>query len=110
MKYVNRKHCRLPIRRFAAVCFLAFSMGNLATAREVIDFDAHWKFALNDQPGANVPAFDDSDWRVLNVPHDWAFEADYAEDAAQTDRGGYKPGGMGWYRKKIGRASGRERV
>ncbi len=91
----------LTSRRFAAVCFLAFSMGSLATAREVIDFDAQWKFALNDQPGAEAPAFDDSDWRVLNVPHDWAFEADYAEDAAQTDRGGYKPGGMGWYRKSF---------
>lgn len=78
-------------------------MGSLVTAREVLDFDAHWKFTLNDQPGAHVPTFDDSDWRVLNVPHDWAFEADYAEDAAQTDRGGYKPGGMGWYRKTFER-------
>jgi len=70
-----------------------------ASARELEHFDRDWKFALGDKSGAEAEAFDDSDWRVLDVPHDWAFEADYARDAAQTDRGGYKPGGMGWYRK-----------
>jgi len=69
------------------------------SAREVLDFDAAWKFALGDHPAAAEVAFVDSDWRMLNVPHDWAFEADYAEDAAQRDKGGYKTGGIGWYRK-----------
>jgi len=69
------------------------------SAREVLDFDADWKFALVDHPGVAKGAFSDSDWRVLNIPHDWAFEADYAEDAAQRDKGGYKPGGIAWYRK-----------
>ncbi len=69
------------------------------SAREVADFDTGWRFKLGDLPQAKAAAFDDSSWRALDVPHDWAFEADYAEDAAQTDRGGYKPGGIGWYRK-----------
>lgn len=71
------------------------------SARDVIDFDADWRFALGDRAGAEIVAFDDSTWRGLSVPHDWAFEADYAEDAAQADRGGYKPGGIGWYRKSF---------
>lgn len=87
------------IQKLAAVCLLAFSLVGLANAREVVDFDADWKFAHDEQAGADVPEFDDSDWRVLNVPHDWAFEADYSPKAAQGDAGGYKPGGLGWYRK-----------
>ncbi len=70
-------------------------------AREQRDFDADWRFVLGDPAGADAVAFDDSSWQMLDVPHDWAFEADYAEDAAQGDRGGYKPGGIGWYRKSF---------
>jgi beta-galactosidase len=69
------------------------------SAREVHDFDAGWKFELGDSPKAKAASFDDAAWRTLDVPHDWAFEADYSPDGAQRDRGGYKPGGIGWYRK-----------
>lgn len=61
-----------------------------------------WQFLPGDRPGAEAQAFDDAGWRTLDVPHDWAFEADYAQDAAQSDKGGYKPGGIGWYRKSFG--------
>lgn len=71
------------------------------SAREVIDLDQGWRFALGDHKGAAKTAHSDADWRVLNVPHDWAFEADYAEDAAQGAQGGYKPGGIAWYRKSF---------
>lgn len=57
-------------------------------AREVKEFDAKWRFALGDPKGADAGAFDDSSWRLLDVPHDWAFEADYAKDGEQTDKGG----------------------
>ena len=79
--------------------FVLLLMTGSLSAREVVDFDAGWKFNLGDSPKAKAAGFNDSSWRSLDVPHDWAFEADYAEDAAQTDRGGYKPGGIGWYRK-----------
>ncbi len=69
------------------------------SAREVADFDSGWTFKLGDSPAARAVAFDDTAWRTLDVPHDWAFEADYSPDGAQRDRGGYKPGGIGWYRK-----------
>jgi len=67
--------------------------------RATIPLDADWRFYLGDATGAEALDYNDAAWRTLNVPHDWAFEADYSEDAAQTDRGGYKPGGIGWYRK-----------
>jgi beta-galactosidase len=37
-------------------------------------FDSDWRFLRADAPGAEAPAFDDSRWRVLDVPHDWSIE------------------------------------
>jgi len=80
------------------VFVLLFAAVSLS-AREIISFDDGWKFKLGDFPMAKAVGFDDTAWRTLDVPHDWAFEADYSPDGAQRDRGGYKPGGIGWYRK-----------
>ena len=45
-----------------------------APGREIVNFDSGWKFARLDQPGADKPDFNDSKWRVLDLPHDWAIE------------------------------------
>ncbi|NQZ59689.1 MAG: hypothetical protein HRT88_19735, partial [Lentisphaeraceae bacterium] len=45
--------------------------------RETINFDADWMFLLGDAKGAQAPGYKDTSWRKLNLPHDWAFEADY---------------------------------
>ncbi|TWU44848.1 Beta-galactosidase [Novipirellula aureliae] len=81
---------------------LSFLLGLMMTSQAQsvsTDFDADWKFHLGDAPGAEQPTLNDQSWRSLRLPHDWAFESDYSRDAAQTDKGGYKPGGIGWYRK-----------
>ncbi|MDR3798943.1 MAG: beta-galactosidase GalA [Terracidiphilus sp.] len=51
--------------------------------------------------------FDDSKWRALNLPHDWAVELPFVRDDALQSHG-YKPLGrrypetsVGWYRKEI---------
>ena len=70
-------------------------------ARQVVALDTAWRFTLSDPAGAEAPAWDDATWRLLDVPHDWAFEAPYEEAAAQGEKGGYKPGGVGWYRRSF---------
>ena len=37
-------------------------------------FDEHWRFHRGDASGAEGTVFDDSDWRSLDVPHDWRIE------------------------------------
>lgn len=59
----------------------------------------NWKFFPSDVREAINPQYDDSKWRVLNLPHDWAFENGYSIDGAQTARGGYASGGIGSYRQ-----------
>ena len=61
----------------------------------------HWKFILDDQPDFKNPDFDDSEWRTLNVPHDWSIEGEFSEVNPATPGGGALPGGTGWYRKSI---------
>lgn len=89
------------IRVLLAGFFLVTGAAALRAERVVENIDHDWRFHLGESPGAEQPAFADHDWRKLDVPHDWAFEAPYAENAAQSDRGGYKPGGIGWYRREF---------
>ena len=37
-------------------------------------FDSDWRFLRADAPGAEAPGFDDSAWRILDLPHDWSLE------------------------------------
>ncbi len=61
------------------------------------DFDANWLFSKGDFASAMMPAFDDSGWRALNVPHDWSIEGPFGAEFGSGN--GYAPGGIGWYRK-----------
>jgi beta-galactosidase len=68
-----------------------------APARTVMDFDSDWRFTKGDFATAAMPAFDDDDWRRVNVPHDWSIEGPFSADYACGS--GFAPGGLGWYRK-----------
>jgi len=37
-------------------------------------FDSGWRFLRADAPGAEALVFDDSKWRVFDVPHDWSLD------------------------------------
>ncbi len=86
-------------------------------------FNDGWRFHRGDALGAEQPAFDDSGWRALDVPHDWSIEdlpetADQGSDTIWTEgtnpvrvgpfdmygsegkvATGWVVGGIGWYRK-----------
>ena len=67
--------------------------------RSTYDFDFNWKFKLGDFPEASAMAYQDDDWRTLNVPHDWSIEGDYDRLNPAGMAGGFLPTGIGWYRK-----------
>src|SRR5262249_33562099 len=90
-------------------------------------FNSDWRFHRGDVHGAEAAPFDDSGWRVLDVPHDWSIEdlpkpndeqsgATWIEGNAPTRTGpfdlyasegqaatGWTVGGIGWYRKSFDR-------
>ena len=99
-----------------SVCLLIECSGQkktLAFNDRVRDFDAHWHFIKDSIPGAEQIAFDDSKWRVLDLPHDWSIEdlpeqipgktigpfSQASEGANNGASTGHGVGGTGWYRK-----------
>ena len=72
---------------------------NAESVRSRENFGASWKFHLGDIQDAEQLDFDDSDWRDLDVPHDWSIEGEFSKEHPATPGGGALPGGIGWYRK-----------
>ena len=60
-------------------------------------FDDGWTFVQKDVEGAEAPAFDDSRWKQVAVPHDWSVKGHLSPDNASCT--GFLPAGIGWYRK-----------
>lgn len=91
----------LGLRVLCAACLLQLltSCFNADTPRRRTDFTEGWTFHLGDVAQASAPNFDDSSWRVLNLPHDWAIEGEFSADNPSGAGGGALPGGVGWYRK-----------
>ncbi len=77
--------------------------GRLAqpTGRETHNFDFGWKFFKGQAQGAEKIDYDDSQWRDLDVPHDWSIEGSFAENNAGGENGGFLPLGIGCYRKQF---------
>lgn len=65
--------------------------------RELINAD--WYFNLGDSKYAGAEYFNHSEWRNLELPHDWSVESVASPSLASCT--GYLPGGIGWYRKEL---------
>lgn len=63
--------------------------------------DTTWRFHLGDPDGAHRPDFSDHVWRELDLPHDWSIEGEIDEQNPSGARGGFYPGGVAWYRRRI---------
>jgi beta-galactosidase len=71
------------------------------TSRIILNFDTSWRFLKDDAQGAENISFDDSQWRDLDLPHDWSIEGPYDRTNPTSRGGGYLPAGIGWYRKSL---------
>jgi beta-galactosidase len=70
------------------------------------DFDFRGNFSKTGNFGAVAAlAFDDGDWKSLDLPHDWAIELPFENDPALGSKGFYPLGraypatSVGWYRR-----------
>lgn len=108
-------------RLWSAILLLTACMAAQAATpgRERLSLDRGWLFHLGDivQPpikghgesygnakagnaaGAAGTEYDDSDWRHLDLPHDWAVEGPFDPNANVSQ--GYRPRGIGWYRRYL---------
>ena len=87
---------------------------SISTSRTTVLLDFGWKFHAGDIAGAEAMTFDDSDWRVVDLPHDFQIEQPWVAPGSEehpdaSDPGanvlsrlssrGFKEMGIGWYRK-----------
>jgi len=97
--------CRFAI--LLIVCLMLFgAVPSVSAQRTTSSFDHDWRFLKGDAAGAEKPDFDDSDWRKLDVPHDWSIEGPIGEKNSTGPGGGFMPSGVCWYRKHFTLESG----
>jgi beta-galactosidase len=93
------------LKRYSVSLILIFLILISCTTNEKvrsrIDFTEDWKFCPGDNEIANRLDFDDSSWRILNIPHDWSIEGEFSEENPTKINGGALPAGIGWYRKSF---------
>jgi len=115
--------CSFVLAACAALFVTQFAAAE--SPREQLSLDANWKFHLGDIPldsfaggegvrlyganltdsggkaghvwGAAARGFNDRNWREVNLPHDWAVEQAFDPKAEKQE--GYRPRGIGWYRR-----------
>ena len=91
------------------IFLLLFSGGcnksNKEAPRQKMLFDFDWRFHRGDVENGQNPQFNDADWRLVDLPHDWSIE-DLPRKSSPFDStaiggidAGYLAGGTGWYRK-----------
>jgi beta-galactosidase len=85
---------------FVSFLFLFFTCidANAQTHRTQ-SFNNDWKFMLGDDSLAKSPNYNDTQWRKLNLPHDWSIEGEFNEKNPTTPNEAGLPAGIGWYRK-----------
>lgn len=91
------------IRNFLSLvtALLLLSCNTEKSVRMINKIDSDWLFYLGEVPEANGSAIDDSQWRKIDLPHDWSIE--HIPDSTNPSgvAGGFTMGGIGYYRKKI---------
>jgi beta-galactosidase len=108
--------CGAALLLLLALCLTGHAQ---AQGRERLSLDAGWLFHRGDVPmpaitghgmsyhngkanngwGAAAADFDDSGWRRLNLPHDWAVEGPFVRTANPSQ--GYRERGIAWYRRYV---------
>lgn len=72
--------------------------GESRSVRERVSFNENWKFQTTNDADATKTSYDDSNWRVLNLPHDAAIEGEFHPDN-NSRTGGLPNQGRRVYRK-----------
>lgn len=94
---------RITIRLLYFFLFIKlalFQSCNLQMITDPVSFNDGWKFNKGAVEGAFQQDFDDTLWRDITLPHDWAIEGPF--DSSYNARSGGLPfHGIGWYRKKF---------
>jgi len=84
-------------------CALKEDLSAQLKYRKVENFNRDWRFYYADTTDLKMDyktaAYNDGQWRKLDLPHDWSIEGEFKKEYPASPEGGALPGGIGWYRK-----------
>ena len=106
--------------------FLCFFLINISAVERRNSLLSEWRFHLGEVEGGELENLDDSQWELVNVPHDWAIAMPFSGDndlqnvavkqngesvaTLKTGRTGGLPWmGTGWYRTRFLTPQGTEK-
>jgi beta-galactosidase len=96
------------MKKTFTIIIILFSILNLKgqnKSASISSFDSDWKFHRGNYFGAESLNFNDSNWRKIDIPHDWSIEnipntsSPFSPNAVSSVSGGFTVGGTGIYRK-----------
>ncbi len=89
----------LALPAASAAASAAAASAQPASPRVVQPLAEGWRFHKGDPSTAMQPAFDDSAWRAVRVPHDWSMDEPFRAEYGSGN--GYAAGGVAWYRHRF---------
>jgi len=99
----------LPLMIIILIINFSCDVSRFTDENRTILFDEDWRFIKDDPEDAESPSFDDSIWRLIDLPHDWSIEdlpnqsdsviGPFSKSSIGKMRTGYTIGGTSWYRK-----------
>ena len=113
---IKRQCWCMLLTAMAALCYIGTAEAQVSFGRTT-PFNDNWRFALvgtdirptdGNNIAAEAPAYNDSQWRRLQLPHDWSVEHPMSPHLFSCT--GYLPGGVGWYRKHFSLKEGSHSV
>lgn len=101
---------RYSISFYVFVWMVVSCSTNFEKPEREISFNNNWKFIRDDVADAQFTDFDDSSWRLVDVPHDYSIEdlpekdgvnqiGPFSEESTGGPSTGHVVGGTAWYRK-----------
>lgn len=73
MKKEIKKRVLIIMLMMGFGCLLPAVMYAAGLPRKTL-IDSSWKFFLGDEQAASKSDYNDSKWRIVNLPHDWSIE------------------------------------
>jgi beta-galactosidase len=81
-------------------------------SNRIIPLDNNWLFTRESVSNAELADYNDSNWRLVDLPHDWSIEdlpnqtpgnitGPFDKNSIGSSPTGFTIGGIGWYRKKF---------
>lgn len=95
------------MRRFISFSLLFALLVSAGVGREVINFNASWRFLKADPAGAEVIQFDDAAWQIVSTPHTFNDTDTFDNWSLPGHRGEQEQwSGRTWYRKTFSAPAG----